>query len=313
VQSDEPCPGCGEAFRREGPVVNFLGAGAFLTPARKDVAMAHWLLEHRSAFDPLWSQTGPVDFAQLADAAVSAQDIERMVSGTTFVQILNDCKRIIDGMPAPSPTVEFMRAKSDINANSVVLDIGCSDGRHLWEIASRGPRLMAGADIQLFPLAVGALAWQTQNVPVQPSWCAASILSLPFKDRAFSHVHCFGTLSVVPVHTAVAELKRVLADDGQLMVTVEGMGYWQRNRDRCAFFSRERVNLLRRWLGERLLRVGVNWQEIPGLRRLSGHTQYTRPTLERIFRRAGLRIEAFEVLNEYNGLPLLYGITMRKR
>jgi SAM-dependent methyltransferase len=307
------CAACGAACGQEGSIINFLDAGAFMMPSQRDVPLVPWLVENRRRFDAARGGPGPTDFGPLADGVVTAQEIHRLASGTTLQQILNDLKRILDGTAAPSPTVEFMLEQTTIGPDSMVLDVGCSAGRHLWEIAPRSPRLMAGADIQFFPLAVGARAWQAAQAPCQPSWCAANILSLPFKDGAFTHVHCFVTLSVVPIRAAMAELVRVLAPGGQLIVTVEGMGYWQRAWDQSSFFSRERIHLLRRWLGERLLRLGANWQQAPLLRKLAGHMQYTRPTLERIMNRAGLDIEAFRVLTEYNHLPLLFGLRLRKR
>src|SRR4051812_43031557 len=98
-----------------------------------------------------------------------------------------------------------------------------------------------------------------------------------------------------------------------MLVTLEGMGYWKRNWDESRRLSRERLNLLRRWTGERLLRWGLDWQENRFLRRLSGHNQFTRPTIERIMRRAGLEIEQCQVLTEFQGLPLLFGLTLRKQ
>jgi SAM-dependent methyltransferase len=303
------CAGCGAPCRAEGPVVNFLGDQAFLLPAHNDAAVAAWLLENWQRWDALPPGAGP---GQLADGGVTAADLERAAAGSTFQQIRNDVRRVVAGTAAPSPTVEFMLAKSQVGPDSVVLDVGCSAGRHLWELAPRAPRFLAGVDIQLFPLAVGAFAWQARGEPRPPLWCCASALSLPFQDGAFSHVNSFVTLSVVPIRAALAELTRVLAPGGRLTVTLEGMGYWRRDWDALPRFSRGRLNLLRRWAGERLLRCGLNWQGHRLLRRLSGHTQFTRPTIERVVRRAGLAVEECQVLGEYKNRPLLFGLTLRK-
>lgn len=310
-RDDGTCADCGAPWCGVGPVVNFLGDAGFLMPAKNDLSMAAWLQDHRGRWDSL-PPGAPLSYEQLADETVSASEIDRMVAGSTFAQIRNDLRQILDGVPTPSVTVQFMQSQTRIGPDSTVLDVGCSSGRHLWELVPRNPRSLTGVDVQLFPLAAGALAWQRRDLPRQPTWCCASILNLPFHDGAFSHVHCFGTLSVVPVQAALAELKRVLAPGGQMMVTLEGMGYWKRNWDAAPVFSRERVNLFRRWLAERLLRCGLDWQQHPLLRRLSGHNQFTRPTIELAIRRAGLVIEECQVLNEYKQRPLLFGLTLRK-
>jgi SAM-dependent methyltransferase len=305
---DGACGTCGAPCRAEGPVVNFLGDQAFLLPGHNDVSVAAWLLDNWKRWDELPSGTAP---AQLT--GVAAADLERVIAGSTFGQIRNDIRRIVEGAAAPSPTVEFMLERSQVGPDSVVLDVGCSAGRHLWELSPRTPRLLAGVDIQLFPLAVGAFAWQTRAVPRQPLWCCASALSLPFRDGVFTHVNSFVVLSVVPTRAALTELGRVLAPGGRLTVTLEGMGYWRRDWDALPALSRGRLNLLRRWAGERLLRCGLDWQGHRLLRRLCGHTQFTRPTIERVVRRAGLVIEECRVLGEYRNRPLLFGLILRKQ
>jgi SAM-dependent methyltransferase len=236
-----------------------------------------------------------------------------MVASVPFLQIANDLKRILEGTPAPSETVDFMLSAAHIGSDSRVLDVGCSCGRHLWELTPRSPRLLAGVDISLFSLAVGGCVWEVQGIPTRPRWCCASALQLPFKDGSFTHVNSFVTLSVVPIRAALRELARVLAPGGRITCTVEGTGFWQSNWDSTAPLSLQRVHLLRWLAGNKLLQFGLDWQRHAFSRRLAGCTQFTPKTICRIVQEAGFSVEKWEVLRAYKNQPRLLGVVARKQ
>jgi SAM-dependent methyltransferase len=317
------CERCRTVCRVEGPVVNFLGDGGIRMPARNDVALANWLLANRARVGDALSElkvarvrnghaATPVSTALVPDGAVTPADVAHMLDSGPFCQILNDLKRFAEGISTPSETVAFMLAHSDIGPESTVLDAGCSCGRHMWELSGKGPGLLVGVDVHLLALAVGALAWQAHAMPSMPRWCCASVLQLPFRDGSFTQVNSFVTLSGVPVRAGLSELTRVLAPGGRLLFTVEGMGYWQSCWDGARPFSIQRMQLLRWWLGDRLLEAGLDWQRHPVSRRLAGLTQFVPKTIRRLVEEAGLVIEQQEVLRRYRGRPSLLGLLARK-
>jgi SAM-dependent methyltransferase len=315
------CGRCAAPCRWEGPVLNFLGEKAFQLPAANDISVAVWLVEDRShlaaVIDGVKSPHGPAKEYPgeklSANSSFSAADVAHMVASVPFLQIANDLQRILEGTPAPSETVDFMLSAAHIGPESRVLDVGCSCGRHLWELTPRSPRLLAGVDISLFSLAVGARVWEAQGILPRPRWCCASALQLPFKDESFTHVNSFVTLSVVPVRSALRELSRVLAPSGRITCTVEGTGFWQSNWDSAAALSLQRVHLLRWLVGNKLLQCGLDWQRYAFSRRLAGCTQFTPKTICRIVQKAGFVVEKWEVLRAYKTQPRLLGLVARKQ
>jgi SAM-dependent methyltransferase len=304
-------------------VLNFLGDEAFRTPRKNDVAMARWLIANRTrvkeAGEELKAAHGArveksdLDTQKLAaNDSVSPEDVASMIESGPFFQILNDLNRFVEGKAPPSETVRFILAQSEIGPDSRILDAGCSAGRHLWELADRQPGLLVGLDVHLLGLAVGALAWQAQGMPSPPRWCCGSALQLPFRDSSFTQVNTLVTLSYVPVRAAVAELWRVLAPGGRLIVTVEGLGLWRKYWDEAPRFGRQRVQLLRWWLASKLLGWGLDWQRNRFTRRLSGFTQYAPKTIRGVVERARFAVERCEAIREYRGRAALIALSARK-
>jgi SAM-dependent methyltransferase len=314
------CARCGANCRGEGPVLNFLGDGGIRMPARNDLNLATWLLANRARVGDALAElkvarvrNGHKGGVVLAgEKSVTPDDVAHMVDSGPFCQILNDLKQFTEGTLPPSGTMSFLLAHSDVGPESRILDAGCSCGRHLWELADKGPGLLVGVDVHFLALAVGALAWQAAGMPAAPRWCCASVLQLPFRDSSFTQVNSFVTLTGVPVRAGLAELARVLAPGGRLLLTVEGMGYWHSCWDEAPPFSGQRLQLLRWWVGDRLLEAGLDWQRHPLSRRLAGWTQFNPKTIRRFAERVGLVVERLEVLRRYRGHPSLLGFVARK-
>jgi malonyl-CoA O-methyltransferase len=92
-----------------------------------------------------------------------------------------------------------------------VLDAGCGKGRYAALLKRRFP----GADIT----AVDVSAEMLRHVPAGITTVQRSLLDLPFPDGHFDFVLCVEALEhVVRVAEAVAELRRVLAPGGTLVV-----------------------------------------------------------------------------------------------
>ncbi len=182
-----------------------------------------------------------------------------------------------------------------VDPGDAVLDLGCGFGRHAFEAARRGARVVAldaGRDEVLAVRAtfaamldVGELATDTLAVAVQ-----GDALALPFADETFDRVICSEVLEHIPDDVgAMAELTRVLRRGGTMAITVPRRGP-------------ERIN----WA------LSSEYHEVPG-----GHIRiYSRRVLEGRLSSVGLRVTshhyAHALHSPYWWLKCLVGTTNDK-
>ena len=156
-----------------------------------------------------------------------------------------------------------------VEEGDAVLDLGCGFGRHAFEAARRGAKVVAldaGRDEVLGVRATfaamfdaGELAENTLAVCVQ-----GDALALPFADATFDRVICSEVLEHIPEDLgAMSELSRVLRPGGTMAVTVPRRGP-------------ERIN----WA------LSEEYHNVPG-----GHIRiYSRRVLEGRLASVGLRV-----------------------
>ncbi len=116
---------------------------------------------------------------------------------------------------------EFMQTKN----GEVVLDIGCGEGRHSWELCKRNKCRVYGVDIDETSLKKARYTFYLleQQGEIKGSWtlAKADITSLPFKDNTFDKIVCSEVLEHVPDDiAAIRELVRVLKNKGTIAVSV---------------------------------------------------------------------------------------------
>ncbi len=319
VLRSDRCPGCGSQYPRAGSVFSFAPADVGFVASPE---LAGRIVGNLPQVKRLWKDhehdpAGPSPLRQLADALGMRDEREVMqVFGSIPVtQVMNDLTRYFSASESDikyTSTHRFLRERFSARDDSVIIDLGCSVGRHLLEIAGSG-RQLAGIDISAFSLGLADAAWkQTQDTPA-PLWCAANLLHLPFHSSSFTHALSFVVLGLVPLQAALEEISRILVPDGQLLFTIEGIGYWWRSWESTPLFSAPGMGLVRWWLGRQLLRCGWQWQRNPLARHLAGLVQYTPSMVEDALSRAGFRLENMDVLAEYRGKPALLGVAARKR
>jgi SAM-dependent methyltransferase len=107
-------------------------------------------------------------------------------------------ERVIDGLGLPSP--------------ARVLDAGCGSGRNMVELASRGT--VTGVELSDASVRVARERHVGEVV-------AGSVLSMPFASDSFDLAVCLDVIEHLDDDAgALSELRRVVAPDGALLVTV---------------------------------------------------------------------------------------------
>jgi SAM-dependent methyltransferase len=306
-----------------GPVLNYAGDAGIRLTSRRDVSVVGWVWENLDAFDafcravrqrPERGREAAREVLRAHPAeGLTGEDLVEFANSGDIMQILNDVRALRTDDESRSETLQFMLETAGISAESAVLDVGCSCGRHIRQLTARSPRLLAGVDVNLLALLLGARAWAAAGLATSMHWCWADALRLPFRDGVLTHVNSFVTLSFLPLRAALTEVGRVLRPGGRLTMSHEGPGYWTKRWIESDARLRPRVNLLRERVGSRLLAAGVDWQRFRLTGRLARHVQLDPRGLAGLVERAGFDVDRIETLRPYGGRAWIIGLSARKR
>jgi len=297
------------------------GEGSRL-PSRGEESAACWFCGHLDELKNFLEGPAATPGQEIQDprrdvppAAAFPTDVNEALHHGDFGQVWNDFKHMMaaDPLQGATETIQFTLDHAEIGPSSRVLEIGCSMGRHLSHLIPRSPRLLIGLDFDLFPLILGSAVWAWRGLEQPMLWIWGDAKRLPLRSGCLTHVNSFVTLSLLPVRAVLEQVARVLAPDGRLTVTVEGIGFWWSKWENTRGLGRSRLARARELLAYKLLKSGVDWQSSPVSRRLAGHTVFDERTIRRIVERAGFEIRACEVIRLYRGYPRLIALTAIKR
>jgi ubiquinone/menaquinone biosynthesis C-methylase UbiE len=113
----------------------------------------------------------------------------------------------------------------EIKGDECILDAGCGNGRHVWQVckANTGTSIAFDLDLPSLSRARYMLDQMDLKSETAGTWymVCGSITSLPFEDAFFDKVICSEVLEHIPDDKkALAELYRVLKPGGILAVSV---------------------------------------------------------------------------------------------
>lgn len=108
-------------------------------------------------------------------------------------------------------------------SKSTFLDAGCGDGAHSIRLARRGYPVVA-LDMSEYVLREARENVAANELDHMIRFESGSLLALPFGEGAYEFVLCWGVLMHIPeVETAIAELARVMSQNGVLIISEDNM------------------------------------------------------------------------------------------
>ncbi|MFH0830993.1 MAG: class I SAM-dependent methyltransferase [Parcubacteria group bacterium] len=195
-------------------------------------------------------------------------------------------QQLLKKVPAPYKKwfgAEKTFLRKVITKGAKVLDVGCGDGRSILDI------LPLTEDVVGVDHDDSALEHAKQNLSSFPSvqLVKADATALPFNNEEFDYVICMGTFAnfAQGKYKALAEMKRVLRDDGRIIISVYSENAFKTRMD-VYKASGVRIEKIEGTTVTFDASLGDNISE-----------QFSRKQLETIFSRANLKIKRLAELD----------------
>ena len=144
-----------------------------------------------------------------------------------------------------NPSVAYFYPRLHLTEPARILDVACGEGAFL-ERAGRDGHRLAGVDISQV-----AIDHARARLPQAELHCSTAE-RLPFEEGAFDVVTCFGALEhFLDIPAALAEMRRVAADDARFFIVVPNrwyLGWWlKRQPGTCQKDIQEKLCSRRGW------------------------------------------------------------------
>ena len=117
---------------------------------------------------------------------------------------------------APYEFFEF-KVKSIVSNNTKILDLCCGNGKHSITAAKCGGKVL-GLDIVESSILIARQKAKLNNVEKNTHFQVVDINKLDFDDNSFDLVTCLGSLSYIDIDVFISEVKRVLKENGKLII-----------------------------------------------------------------------------------------------
>jgi ubiquinone/menaquinone biosynthesis C-methylase UbiE len=170
-----------------------------------------------------------------------SKEVQKFLAEPDIHQQWEKAYRTADNDHFVDQVYDYLTRVLDAPNNSIFLDAGCGSCAHAVRLASHGFFVQA-IDFSESILQTAKINIKARKFENKITLQNASILSLPFKDKSFGYVLCWGVLMHIPdLEQALSELVRVLKPGGTLIIS---------ENNRYSFQSLIRLGL------KRLLKLG---------------------------------------------------------
>jgi SAM-dependent methyltransferase len=199
--------------------------------------------------------------------------------------------------PYAADLAGFLAPSFDALGGDRLLEVGCGFGCNLFSLG-QAYRTAVGVDLEPSYLQLSSVLAQQAGVPLPRRLCARSE-SLPFAAGVFDHVVCTSALQYMDAPRAVAEMARVLAPGGKLLLFVATLRQaltafvvsriWLRNPRLLGWQARTLLDVIAlRATGRRLARTRGHSTDTPA--------NPTRGMLRDAVEAAGLEVREWRVI-----------------